>query len=96
MTSNHLKLVDLKGVQYTGRISVTKAHPKFGVRKCRPWNEMTHRKMPADGGDHNYCRNPDGVQHAPFCWIAQGQPGPKYGFCDIPNCVCLQIQMCLV
>lgn len=85
-TSNHLKSVDLKGVEYTGRVSVTKAHPKFGVRRCRTWNEMTHRKMPTDGGDHNYCRNPDGVQRAPFCWVAKGQPGPKYGFCDIPDC----------
>ena len=86
-TSNHLKSVDLKGVEYTGRVSVTKAHPKFGVRRCRQWNEMTHRKMPTDGGNHNYCRNPDGVQRAPFCWVAKGQPGPKYGFCDIPECV---------
>ena len=84
---NHLKSVDLKGVEYTGRISVTKAHPKYGVRRCRPWNEMTHRRMPTDGGDHNYCRNPDGVQRAPFCWIVKGQPGPKFGFCDIPDCV---------
>ena len=82
-----MKSLDPKGVEYTGQISVTKAHPRFGIRKCRPWNEMTHRKMPNDGKNHNYCRNPDGVQSAPFCWVAKGQPGPKFGFCDIPICV---------
>ena len=82
-----MKSLDPKGVEYTGQISVTKAHPRFGIRKCRPWNEMTHRKMPNDGKNHNYCRNPDGVQSAPFCWVAKGQPGPKFGFCDIPDCV---------
>ena len=87
------KSSDLKGVEYTGQVSVTKAHSKYGVRRCRPWKEMSNRKMPTDGGDHNYCRNPEGVQHAPFCWIAKGQPGPKIGFCDIPECVRISLSV---
>ena len=35
----------------------------------------------------NFCRNPGGSQRAPFCWVKEGFPGPKFGFCDVPDCV---------
>ena len=48
---------------------------------------MFGKKMPEDGKYHNFCRNPGGSQRAPFCWVKEGFPGPKFGFCDIPDCV---------
>ena len=82
-----LKRSDPKGADYTGNVAETKSHPRYGVRPCRPWNEMFGKKMPEDGKYHNFCRNPDGSQRAPFCWVKEGFPGPKFGYCDIPDCV---------
>ena len=84
---NWRKKSDPKGVDYTGNVAQTKSHPRFGVRPCRPWNEMFGKKMPEDGKYHNFCRNPGGSQRAPFCWVKEGFPGPKFGFCDVPDCV---------
>ena len=81
------KRSDPKGADYTGNVAETKSHPRYGIRPCRPWNEMFGKKMPEDGKNHNFCRNPGGTQRAPFCWVKEGFPGPKFGFCDIPDCV---------
>jgi len=78
---------DPKGVDYTGNVAQTKSHPRFGIRPCRPWSEMFGKKMPEDGKYNNFCRNPGGSQRAPFCWVKEGFPGPKFGFCDVPDCV---------
>lgn len=48
---------------------------------------MFGKKMPEDGKYHNFCRNPGGSQRAPFCWVKEGMPGPKIGYCDVPDCV---------
>ena len=51
---------------------------------------MFGKRMPEDGKYHNFCRNPGGSQRAPFCWVKEGFPGPKFGYCDVPDCVSRQ------
>ena len=37
--------------------------------------------------DHNYCRNPDGDDNGPWCWIDTTNPNEKWEYCSqIPRC----------
>ena len=75
---------DTNGEHYIGDVDVTARHPKYGIRPCKSWSET--RFTPIDGNDHNKCRNPGGSKAKPWCVVADGQPGPKIGFCDVQKC----------
>ena len=51
---------------------------------CLPWNTP---RLPTifDGQQswtHNFCRNPDGIEELPICFINEDE----YDYCDIPGC----------
>merc|ERR1711962_1537124 len=85
---------DTNGSNYSGHVSKTKSHPRYGVRPCKQWSQT--RFMPIDGNNHNYCRNPTGSRPQPWCVIADGYPGPKIGYCDIEECPTVSSELPLV
>lgn len=72
------------GVNYVGRIAVTK-NGRYGVRECIPWKQKRRlRRIPKDGTDHFFCRNPDGDSRGPWCYVKENfQSRLSYiGQCD--------------
>jgi len=83
---NCLKEDDPLGINYVGRIAVTK-NGRYGVRECIPWKQKRRlRRIPKDGTDHFFCRNPDGDSRGPWCYVKRRRGQPPFGYCDIPNC----------
>merc|ERR1711976_33309 len=63
--------------------------------QCVNWNDesmYTHGFRPADGDNHNYCRNPDGGSDGPWCYINEldlnGKKNDdfKWESCPIEKC----------
>nr|XP_039263035.1 low-density lipoprotein receptor-related protein 4-like [Styela clava] len=67
---------------YTGKRSLT----KLG-HTCQRWDTgFPHKvkKIPQDGGDHNYCRNPDRDPRGTWCYTTD--PAVRWEYCDLPKC----------
>ena len=70
---------------YRGNVAVTKSG-----RECMRWDSQsphkhsrTAQRYPDSGLVENYCRNPDGENHA---WCYTMDSNKRWEFCDIPNC----------
>jgi len=76
----------MKGQQYRGLANQTKR----GV-VCQRWDSQkphshaitsnTHRDS---GLNENFCRNPDGEPHGPWCYTTS--PAKRWDYCDVPLC----------
>lgn len=58
---------------------------------CQPWsNYQSHNYIkPSDFpelfGGHNYCRNPNGIESQPWCYV-QDEDSVKREICVVPVC----------
>lgn len=53
-------------------------------RSCLPWNTPNLQTIFEGQNEwtHNFCRNPDGLEEAPICFINE----EEYDYCEIPKC----------
>uniref|UniRef100_H2YXX2 Kringle domain-containing protein n=1 Tax=Ciona savignyi TaxID=51511 RepID=H2YXX2_CIOSA len=54
---------------------------------CQRWDTNTPhtpRYVPVDGGEHNYCRNPDGDLRGTWCYTMN--VSSRWEYCEIPKC----------
>ena len=75
-----------KGREYRGTLDYTES----GVM-CQPWNKQyphSHKfdfKSKREGlGKHNYCRNPLGSKHRPWCYTTKSKL--EWEYCDLQYC----------
>jgi len=74
--------MDGNGIQYSGSVSQT-----TGGIQCMRWDGSyphTPKRIPQDGGHHNYCRNPDNDSKGPWCYTSSWSK--RWDYCDIPQC----------
>ncbi|KAM4770976.1 plasminogen-like [Rhinophrynus dorsalis] len=77
-----------KGQDYRGTKSMT-----ANGYTCQDWSsqspqehsEYTPTTHPHAGLEKNYCRNPDGDEGGPWCYVANSDT-VTFDFCDIPQC----------
>jgi len=70
------------GTGYSGTVSET-----TGGISCMRWDGSyphTPKRIPQDGGRHNYCRNPDNDSKGPWCYTSSWSK--RWDYCDIPQC----------
>ena len=74
------------GAEYRGTVHVTKS----GLQ-CQRWDSQSpHRhsltpgNYPKAGLVSNYCRNPDGEPHGPWCYTTSASKRMEY--CDVKMC----------
>ena len=80
---------DINGAQYKGHIDAT-----VSGKLCQPWRSQFPHEHALTTADHfsdeslkdaeNFCRNPFGLAHAPFCYTADENTSWEY--CDVPIC----------
>jgi len=76
------------GTHYQGVTSTT----KYGT-KCQAWNVQTpHEHGYGKVGNHNQCRNPDGVEGGVWCYTTD--PHTRWEFCNVANCTDCDIDGC--
>nr|XP_018903702.1 PREDICTED: uncharacterized protein LOC109034806 [Bemisia tabaci] len=86
---------DIGCVKDTGRDYAGNANVTTNGEACLSWNtpsvfsalkyrisEKTHQTLLRD---HNFCRNPDGLDSSPWCFV-KAPTGVRKEFCDIPKC----------
>ena len=68
------------GRDYDGEANIT-----FEGIPCQRWSDtQPHNHDFTDVGDHNFCRNPDGVDSEVWCFTTD--PKVKYQTCSVPFC----------
>ena len=68
------------GVSYSGRMNVTASG-----RTCQVWAaSQPHEHDYTDVGEHNHCRNPNGVGGV---WCYTTDPDKQFEHCSVPRCV---------
>jgi Cys-rich protein (TIGR01571 family) len=73
------------GMDYRGCQTIT----QMGLT-CQKWTSQTPNthsrtpdKFPHAGLDFNFCRNPDGMPHGPWCYVTDGEDlGARWDYCD--------------
>ena len=80
MTCQTLRL-PVPGSDYIGDVSRTASG-----KTCQRWDSQYPHSHSRPKWPHNKCRNPGGSKAKPWCVVADGQPGPKIGFCDVQKC----------
>ena len=75
------------GVSYNGNHSVSR-----GGLRCQKWKDSLSPSH-FDVGDHNYCRNPNGLKSGPWCYVNPtdethlgGAAKVNWEYCDVPVC----------
>ncbi|XP_063681522.1 plasminogen-like [Bolinopsis microptera] len=77
-----LNCLEGNGVSYIGNVSVTE-----GGFQCQEWSKQVPNPHPYYGlGEHNHCRNPNGIKAKPWCYITNPDQSSQWDFCDVPVC----------
>jgi len=75
-----LNCLEGNGVSYIGDVSVTE-----GGFQCQEWSKQVPNPHPYQGlGEHNHCRNPNGLEARPWCYLTD--QSSQWDFCDVPVC----------
>uniref|UniRef100_A0A8D0D7Q3 Macrophage stimulating 1 n=1 Tax=Sander lucioperca TaxID=283035 RepID=A0A8D0D7Q3_SANLU len=82
-----------RGEDYRGKVNETTS----GI-PCQRWDaqhphERNPRTHPEANLTENYCRNPDGDQHGPWCYTTD--PKTEFDYCAIKQCVVLVMRVSL-
>ena len=77
-----LNCLEGNGVSYIGNVSVTE-----GGFQCQEWSKQVPNPHPYHGlGEHNHCRNPNGLEARPWCYLTNPDQSSQWDFCDVPLC----------
>uniref|UniRef100_A0A8C7IPP7 Macrophage stimulating 1 n=1 Tax=Oncorhynchus kisutch TaxID=8019 RepID=A0A8C7IPP7_ONCKI len=75
------------GKNYRGVVRKTRKGvtcQKWSVNMPHKTNQFHHRTHPEGNLTENYCRNPDGDQHGPWCYTTD--PKTEFDYCAIKQC----------
>ena len=76
-TTTTVNYLEGTGANYAGTISVTE-----NGRPCKKWNDVDYQRLNSYG-DHNYCRNPNGLSERPWCFVSE--ESFEWEYCDVPG-----------